>query len=108
MDDDIKNLPLSEEQMRLVAKGAEALLFDALLLTDGDPVLAIGAMSLALASSAVLSKIPIDVLITMMSMHYANQVMQEAVEILKNAGANVEVETPTIETINVKGNKDLN
>jgi hypothetical protein len=82
---DNKKPLVTDAQMATVIRAADVLLLNALDNTDADPSLAIGALSLALATACVLSKIPVDVLVGMITMQYTNQNLAEAARLLQEA-----------------------
>lgn len=88
--DDTKKPPLTDAQADTVVQAANILLVDALTLTNADATLAIGALSLALATAGVLAKVPIDVLEEMFFMQYANQVLIESARLLQDAAEDME------------------
>lgn len=73
MDDENKKSLLPDADLKVISKAAEVLMMDALFATDGNATYAIGALSLALAAASVLAKVPLDIVLQTMAMHYTNQ-----------------------------------
>lgn len=87
---DNKKPPISDADVAVVIRAADILVIDALTHTDANPSLAIGALSLALATACVLAKVPVDVLVNMITAQYTNQVLAESARLLQEAADDLE------------------
>ncbi len=81
----IKKPVVTEADLAVVIRAADILVIDALTHVDANPSLAIGALSLALATACVLAKVPVDVLVSMITAQYVNQTLVEAARALQEA-----------------------
>jgi hypothetical protein len=95
MDNEKKEPVLSDADIALIMRAANSLSMDALILTENNSTFAIGALSLALAGAAIFSKVPIDILLNLVTMHFINQTMLEAKLLLENEELNDDL-TPVV------------
>ena len=94
-DDDPVILP--EADKIIVTEASAQLMRLALNFVNENPLYAIGALSIALGTTAAMAKVPYDLLISTISQHYENQLFVEVDEELKEDNEKL---LPKVEQVN--------